>query len=908
MRIENFWGISLEMVQSPELYQLLDYVPLFDNLRFESFIDRNYGSNARVRNSSFYSKNGSSENKNSGGWVKEEENAQSENSVDLMKESIRDILGKKEDSNRDDSHREDSYSDFGGADFGLYGFNEESEHILVKSKQKRPKIKTLALRFIKSHDGINYLEVEKYLEAIVGLLGEVGFSEYPELVAVSDFTIMNEKIDKKEYAKTDLDDEEVRSIDYRLVNKKVLTKVEFQIKDELNDLMENASLTNILMDLNEIQNKFLIQEKSKLNFLNTLIYSVDFSELMSLLFEYSIRLLKEEIEEEEQKEKIPGKEEKSKTDLLVFLIMKMQFKILLGLAELRLFELFHRELNLKFEEIKMEKMEKMRIDIKEQISMYFSKPLIPNFSILILSKRISMMLQMSNSEKGKLDKLEELGNIQSQQESIIMIDKTKSQIDFLQEPDEDVSSEEDWEEDVTPEKIEPKVPEKGGVKNETNFSFKTDSHSKFMNKIKENNETIRRARENLDELISIRQIVNDTNTNFSISETSDHTLLNMLNITFGIKGIVKSQIKEAVLNKDPHINHIKSKSNNFMFDQKKLKNRETELEKLFKVDSKGNFNREIISDIRKQMKESKFQEGDSKISSLIIENIMNNSNSFFSQGKQSKDELSEIDEKPDTGVKIISSDQSNKSDSISESKVKLKEMQDSESGDKTVPHTRLSLKTDDMQNPRATSKKEILIPFEKLHEERPTYKPQKTDEHKEDSEQRVSIEKGLVSPQKVETIEIFFKRIPLNDILGIFENEYSVDKIKFNEVNIIWTNFEELIKSLDQRFPQSRLQVEDPEIMRKKVQRKLRNYRSKIDGLKCNVMKVQKKYLAFFDQKFYSIIQGFCDVEYMRKQINLLMLNKKFILIETKGKVQNVKFTKPIYMNQLVLKSIPLFR
>lgn len=287
---------------------------------------------------------------------------------------------------------------------------------------------------------------------------------------------------------------------------------------------------------------------------------------------------------------------------------------------------------------------------------------------------------------------------------------------------------------------------------------------------------------------------------------------------------------------------------------------------------------------------------------------MNNSNSFFSQGKQSKDELSEIDEKPDTGVKIISSDQSNKSDSISESKVKLKEMQDSESGDKTVPHTRLSLKTDDMQNPRATSKKEILIPFEKLHEERPTYKPQKTDEHKEDSEQRVSIEKGLVSPQKVETIEIFFKRIPLNDILGIFENEYSVDKIKFNEVNIIWTNFEELIKSLDQRFPQSRLQVEDPEIMRKKVQRKLRNYRSKIDGLKCNVMKVQKKYLAFFDQKFYSIIQGFCDVEYMRKQINLLMLNKKFILIETKGKVQNVKFTKPIYMNQLVLKSIPLFR
>jgi hypothetical protein len=741
--------------------------------------------------------------------------------------------------------------------------------------------------------------VEKYLEAVVGLLGEVGFVEYPELVAIEDFTILKKAVDKEGFEKTDLEDEECRSVDYREVNKKVLGDLDFHIKDQLNDLMENASLSNILMDLNEIQDKFLFQEKSKLNFLNTLVYSVDFSELMSLLFEYSIRLLKEEIEEEEQQQNKP---EKSKTDLLVFLIMKMQFKILLGLAELRLFELFHRELNLKFEEIKMEKMEKMRLDIKEQISMYFSKPLVPNFSIMILSRRISMMLKISNSEKGKLDKLEALGKIQSQQESIIMMDQTKSQIDFLQEPDE-ISSEEEWEEEQTPEKVVPKV--RDGVNNENNFSFKNDSHSKFMSKIKENNESIRRARENLDELISIRQIVNDTNTNFSISETSDHTLLNMLNIPFGIKGIVKSQIKDADLDRDCHVNHIKSKSNNFLFDQKKLKNRETELEKLFKVDSKGNFNREVISDIRKQMKESKIQEGDSKISSLIIENIINNSNSFFSQEKQPKIELSEIDENPDTGVKIISSDQSNKSDSISESKTKLREITETESGDKTVPHTRLSLGPHDGQNPRATSKKEILIPFEKLHEERPTYKPQKTEE---DKVKRVSIEDGLVSPRKVETIEMFFKRVPLGDILEIFEKEYSVDKIKFNEVNIIWTNFEDLVKDLGNRFPKSRLKVEDPEIMRKQVQRKLRGYRSKIEGLKCNVMKVQKKFLAFFDQKFYSIIQGFCDVEYMRKQINLLMINKKFILIETKGKVQNVKFTKPIYMNQLVLKSIPIFR
>jgi hypothetical protein len=102
--------------------------------------------------------------------------------------------------------------------------------------------------------------------------------------------------------------------------------------------------------------------------------------------------------------------------------------------------------------------------------------------------------------------------------------------------------------------------------------------------------------------------------------------------------------------------------------------------------------------------------------------------------------------------------------------------------------------------------------------------------------------------------------------------------------------------------------VEDPEIMRKEVSKNLRQYRSKIEGLKCNVMKVQRKFLAFFDSKFYSIIQGICDVDYMRKQINLMMCNNKYTLIETNGKVQHVQFTKPIYMNQLILKSIPLFR
>ena len=274
------------MVQTPELYQLLDYTPLFDNLRFESFIDRHYGSKVRLRRNSFFSKNASSCNRESfskAEWDDRQiQKQKSEETVDLMQESINDIFNEKVPSRELDSE-----SDFEGPDFGLHGFDEESQHLKQKPKPEKPSIQKLALRFVDSHEGINYLEVEKYMEAVMGLLGEIRFDEFPELVSVHDFTISSEEEEDITSKEKGSQNSEKRSLDHLEINRRKMETLEFKIKDELNDLMENASLTNILMDLNEIQNKFIFQEKSKLNFLNTLIYSLDFSELMSFCLLYT---------------------------------------------------------------------------------------------------------------------------------------------------------------------------------------------------------------------------------------------------------------------------------------------------------------------------------------------------------------------------------------------------------------------------------------------------------------------------------------------------------------------------------------------------------------------------------------------------------------------------------------------
>lgn len=917
--MENFWGISLEMVRSPELYQLLDYVPLFDNLRFESFIDRNYGTRARARQNSFYSKNDPNQVTDDLGQV------DFGDSTDLMKESLQDSLDRRS------CFADDSSNEFGGDDFGVYGFDEESQHMVVRPKQPRTGFEKLALRFIKSHEGINYLEVEKYLEAVVDLLAEVGFDEFPELVELGDFSIMTEKSGKPVDTENKPEDDEQRSVDYRLVNKAQLERVEFKVKDELNDLMENASLTNILMDLNKLQNKFLVQNKSKLNFLNTLIYSVDFSELMSLLFEYTIKMYRDDFdegdsEEEEEEDQRPTTNRK---DVVVFLIMKIQFKILLGLAELRLFELFHRELNLKFEEIKVEKMEKMRMEIKEQISMYFCKPVIHNFSIMILSKRISMMLKTSDQPKVKLDKLEELGNADSGNEesrSVLLMERTKSQTDFLDGEQEEFSCHPDLnisEESLDPTQDGPKTPVKQPLlkslknlinisKMEENSSLRNESMAKIGHVTGDQNESIRRARDNLDELISIKQMVNDTNTNFSVSETSDATLLNLLKIPFGIQKIIKSQIRGGKSNAEEmgrSPQHIKSKSNNFVADPKTLLNLEKEFEKIIGMGSNRNLSREIVSGICKQIKENKIYEDDSKISSIIIENLVNQSKSFISQDKvqTNKPETDEQSEKTPENAQLNHSSRRN-TPSTESSKEKPEPTNDVESGDRTVPHTQNSLSKSQCEHQRDTSKRETSLLVQKLHEERPTFKYPKTGESGHTKHKNVSIEDLVELPGQVETVEYFFKQVPLTTVLEHLENEYRFDLIKFNDVEIIWTNFEQMLAKLGTQFPSSRLKTDPGESERRNVEREIRKFRSKFVGLQCRIMKMQTKFIAFFDEKFHSIIKDFSDINYMRQQINLLMKNNKFHLIETNGKVQVVRLKKPIYMNKLILKNCPFFR
>lgn len=931
--MENFWGISLEMVQSPELYQLLDYVPLFDNLRFESFIDRNYGTLARDRQNSFYSKNESQDphpppddDLVPPGFG---------DSTDLMKESLQDSLDPQSCA------PDDSSNDFGGDDFGVYGFDEESQHVLVRPKQPRQEFEKLALKFTKMHEGINYLEVEKYLEAVVELLGEVGFEEFPELVSLGDFCILGESMEKRAESGEDAEHDEERSADYRVINRLKLEGVEFKIKDQLNDLMENASLTNILMDLSKVQNKFLVQSKSKLNFLNTLIYSVDFSELMSLLFEYTIKMYSDEIDEEgedgEDGEEGPADEEDkarvNRKDVVVFLIMKLQFKILLGLAELRLFELFHRELNLKFEEIKVEKMEKMRMEIKEQISMYFSKPVVANFSIMILSKRISVMLKASDRAPVKLGKLEELDNRRlsspkddsGDQGSLILMERTKSQADFLEGEEEEFSCHPDTnlsQGSIEPVDEEPKTPVKQPLlkslkalinmsKADENSSLKNESLARAGGPGADPNESIRRARENLDELISIKQMVNDTNTNFSVSETSDATLLNLLKIPFGIQKIIKSQIRGEHAKQNATSQsalHIKSKSNNFVADPKTLLNLEKEFEKMMGMGSNRNLSREIVSGICKQIKENNCHEDDSKISSIIIENLVNHSKSFFSQDKGPRINLSEIEKPPDHLGKDPLPGQSTGDNPVTPSKEEPNQTNDAESEDRTVTHTQRSLTKSHCEHPRDTSKRETSLLIQKLHEERPTFKYQKTGESAHTQHKSDSGENTAKPPTQVETVEYFFQKVPLESVLEHFKSQHQFDLIKFNDVEVVWTNFERLLAQLGTRFPNSRLKSESGESNRKRVERELRKYRSRIVGMKCRIMKVHNKYISFFDKNFHSIIKDFSDVDYMRRQINLLMKNNKFHLIDTKENVQVVRFKKPIYMNKLILKNSPFFR
>jgi hypothetical protein len=996
------------MVQSTEVYQLLEYTPLFDNLLFESFINRHYTSKQLPKSDSYEKKNDANSPQSKPGPG----HSSGQGSLHLSGIDTFDA----------NYSEEESEMDFGGADFGLYGFDEESRHVKAKPKVQRPEIKKLALRFMHSHEGINYLEVEKYLEAVVSLLREVRFDEFPELVAVEDFTIMN-KDQGVEEREGNENEEEERSHDYREINRQRMQQTDFQIKDNLNDLMENASLTNILMGLNEIQNKFISQDKSKLNFLNMLIYSVDFSELMSLLYEYSIRLLKDEIEEEEQNPKFKEASivsgENNKTDILVFLVMKLQFKILFGLAELRLFELFYRELNLKFDDIKSLKMEKLRMEIKEQLAMYFSKSTDEEFSTTLMLRRgeIEAKRTVYVKKEDKLSKLEELvNNPQTNEDSIIMLDKTQSEIEFMNQEHEfadnegdpnrsqedresgnfkdnheddehmDYAEEQKHQEIINPKRLNnlnentplfsrsntkedyegmttkskdntpntdhriqnaSRSDENSSIERlnkirsrslsngdssslketnltfqqlkkgftiasskdrsqnlEKNFSFKNDLSNHFINKVADNADSIRRARENIDELISIRQIINETNTNFSISETSDHTLLNMLNIPFGVKNIVKSQIKSKTGPAEMGIKaHIKSKSNHWGFDIKKIREIETDLKGMLKVDSKGKFNVDYLADFKKQhARDVKQNEIDSKISSIMFEKQMNNSKSFFSQDKQSNEAPIENIQELELEVKNVESQQENSNKSQS-----LLKSNDMDSQDNTVPHMRPSIPKS--ENNRATSKKEILIPIQKFHEERPTHKYRDVDPQNDKmlKIKRVSIDPAHDPKPIMENFQIGCNYIPEEEIVEFFRKNYKVDRITFNEIGIHWTNFQENLKELENEFGEARLEGVEGERQKKKFESKLRKFRSKVDGLKCNVMKVHKKYIAFFDPKFYSIIKDFCDVDYMRKQVNLLMNNGKFELLGTKDKVQNVRFTKPVYMYQLKLSEHPIF-
>ena len=976
LNIENFWRVSLEIVQSRDVYPLLEYVPLFDNLLFESFINRHYNGKLENKKNYFGSKNDLEDVKNSkDDWDqkgrKDAPNELRDPFSDPMQNDSGNSFGKVDSD-------EESEMDFGGADFGLYGFDENSRHMRSKRRSKKPEIKRLALRFLDCHEGINYLEVEKYLEAIVNLLREVRFDEFPELVSVGDFSLWKEGEARKE--ESHAPDTEERSCDYREVNRQRMGQVDFLIKDDLNDLMENASLTNILMDLNEIQDKFISQDKTKLNFLNMLIYSVDFSELMSLLFEYAIKLLKEEIEEEEHspasKDESMNSQESNKTDILVFLVMKLQFKILFGLAELRLFELFHRELNLKFEDIKILKMEKLRTDIREQLAMYFSKPVDENFSTALMSQRAKIQ---DKSRKNKiirnLDKLEELYNFEeNNQESIIMLDKTQSEIEYMHQDLEGQGQEEDEniDEDLEVEEVQiksecigspqeeeenfggdqliqedpvsidnensdeihkvngPKKVQSRSLSNgefnsqkeanltfqqlqrvktntsskdrsqslEKNFSFKNDLSTTFANKFGDNHESIRRARENLDELISIRQIINETNTNFSISETSDQTLLNMLNIPFGVKNIVKSQIKSG--HGEGGIKaHIKSKSNHWKAEVKRLKEQEPDFREMFKVDSKGKFNLGYLSDFKRQISLIKPPDVDSKISSIMFDKQLNQSKSFFSQDKNSRDGEDEKDsDELELGQKNLSrEDNSNKSESIIRSN-------DPGSENKTVPLTRHSIPKSENEQNRATSKRDILPPIQKLHEERPTHKYRGVEVPK--NPVRVSIDPETQITPPVEHIKIEYSYVCNEDVIKYFLENHKSDEITFNKIRVFWTNFKDLFAGLSKAFPDAQIKVEG-EKQKKKLETHLRKYRSKVEGLRCNVMKVQRKYIAFFDPKFYSIVKDICDVDYMRKQINLLMINGKYELLATKNKVQDVRFTKPIYMNQLKLNQHPIF-
>lgn len=334
--------MSLETIQSQELLYSLEYVPLFDNLFLASILDKH------TQNNSVNKKIESSQDNHQINDVKTiqtkfknkiNNNDNLNESINLIEDSLNDIIDnnnnvdkninsplsfpndeednllesnwinkfenqnqifEKNDSDLENSD-EESEVEFGNMDFGVNGFNSISNK---KFKPKKFKKEKLALKFTRNYQGINYVEVNKYLESIIELLASTNFEHHQELIEISDFCMMEIKgfkvkgilssthsstkkltISKNEEGEL----EKKRPEGYLDENKAVIEITEFWVKDILNDLMENNSLDNILGGLNKSNNNYVHQNKNKLNFLNTIIYTIEFSELMSLLFGYTIR-------------------------------------------------------------------------------------------------------------------------------------------------------------------------------------------------------------------------------------------------------------------------------------------------------------------------------------------------------------------------------------------------------------------------------------------------------------------------------------------------------------------------------------------------------------------------------------------------------------------------------------------
>ena len=1156
----------MEIIRSQEIFQKLDYIPLFNNLFLASVFEKHIQTE---RKPSIHFKTKKSEPlldmfRQHGREMKEslkmlKSRGSCSESVERAKETMNEIMERVALSHSKDleeqTHKsysqdeDDSEMDFGNMDFGLTGFDQKENE---KKKVKRVRHEKLALRFMRRHQGINYIEVEKYLEAVVSFLAEVAFEDHQKLVEISDFSIpdlkeksqhqllnlsetklyesnLDHDIDKsfqphKEFTKSfnnkneeslskkDQITDKPRAKDFLINNEKVISKVEFQIKDTLNDLMENASLSNILTDLSEIQDKFVVQEKSKLNFLNMLIYSLDFSEMMSLLYGYTIRLLKEEIEEElireQDDESAVRSEEKSKNDNLVFLIVKLQFRLLLGLAEIKLFEIFYRELNLDFQILKEENMEILRKEIKIQISSYFKKPIDDQFNSLILSKRVSIIksINKENAQKGRLaetqkdytlnrfQKLEELGEVSVESQNSLMnpekenssdesenserfnedqigldrnfhadnshshdsgnkqinninpeIDpqfiKTKSMVDDVLLPENQKKPKEfigihnkitnniletysDYEQNESKDYDKTKISDEissiqklnGGFRIintqsipellnpsnspiqtiQGNFSFRNQSEKHFIDirngqssntidkqevnsnknnasffqknsKIEDENDSLKKHKDNLEELISIQKMVNENGTISSISKPLKNPIWDFMNISLNLDNkFAKSQLPK--IRENIKIEHVKSKTNPNIeqlmnigaFSSELFSNRDMRIQDSKKRDilkkeelSSDSIQKEenVNISIREESKVNQSERsGFSKnnfnkknkinllVSSLIAKKLINisddiginKSSSFESYKKGSKSKESNMSNIEESCNSSKSQDMiKSKSNHILEEPLEQKEidLQSNEEENEEIDEEKNN-QTFEEPFARVTSRREINKNGDNFNENRPTNKYLSSHSRERNKISPEPILEQSIEPRRTLTLQesnIDFQiedsskysqsnngqdnnfEIKFTSLTHQIQNTFKSNLVKFNNIKIHLPSLGNILKKINIDDPHFEVKVRNKE-EKQQIEKKFRKFRGRIDFLICKVMKVRSEFLSFFDKQFYALIKSFCDLNYMRIQIDLLMKNQKFKLLKEENNVWTVKFKRPVYLNRFKLSEYRVFK